>query len=69
MAAETNIFFRKIGLQNFLQAQADGVVGLIGAASSSVSQIIGISAGVFDLPQVSYSSTAELVRRVAAFPI
>lgn len=56
------------GLSSLLEAVEVPTLGIVGAASSSVSNIIAIASGVFLMPQISYSSTASSLSDDTSFP-
>lgn len=58
-----------VGLTAFLDGIDQGIIVAVGAASSSVSSIIAIAGGVFDIPQLSYSSTSAILSDVDDYPL
>ena len=56
-------------MTSFLTAVDEGAIAVVGAGSSSVSQITAIAGGVFEIPQLSYSSTAATLSNKADYPL
>ena len=54
--------------QAYDHIQTDKVVALVGAASSGVSKSVALIASIFNIPQVSYSSTAPTLSNKEFYP-
>jgi len=56
------------GLQIMLDFATIGVSGVIGAASSSVSGVAAMAGSIYDIPQISYSSTSSELSNKEIYP-
>jgi Receptor family ligand binding region len=58
----------QFGLQIMLAFEEIGVDGVVGAASSSVSGVAAMAGSIYDIPQISYSSTSPNLSDKEIYP-